>query len=82
LIYLQGNIATLVDNIQSRGREYEENIRIDYLKKLNGYYESWIETYKLGKLLVIKIDGLDFVNKKEDFGKIIERIDAEINGLF
>jgi len=82
LIYLQGNIATLVDNIQSRGREYEENIRIDYLKKLNGYYESWIETYKLGRLLVIKIDGLDFVNKKEDFGKIIERIDAEINGLF
>lgn len=81
LIYLQGNISTLVDNIQKRAREYEENIRIDYLKKLNGYYESWIDTYK-GRLLVIKIDDLDFVNNKKDFGKIIEKVDTELNGLF
>ncbi len=82
LIYLQGNISTLVDNIQTRAREYEENIRIDYLKKLNAYYESWIDTYKGGKLLIIKIDGLDFVNNKKDFATIIEKIDTELNGLF
>jgi deoxyadenosine/deoxycytidine kinase len=82
LIYLQGSIPTLVDNIQKRAREYEENIRIDYLKKLNGYYESWIDTYKGGKLLIIKVDDLDFVNNKKDFGKIIEKVDTELNGLF
>lgn len=82
LIYLQGNIPTLVDNIQKRAREYEENIRIDYLKKLNGYYESWIDTYKGGKLLIIKVDDIDFVNNKKDFGKIIEKVDTELNGLF
>jgi deoxyadenosine/deoxycytidine kinase len=82
LIYLQGNIPTLVDNIQKRAREYEENIRIDYLKKLNAYYESWIDTYKGGRLLIIKIDDLDFVSNKKDFGKIIEKVDIEVNGLF
>lgn len=82
LIYLQATIPTLVDNIQKRARDYEENIRIDYLKKLNSYYESWIDTYKLGKLLIIKIDDLDFVNNKKDFGGIIQKIDTELNGLF
>jgi deoxyadenosine/deoxycytidine kinase len=82
LIYLQASIPSLVENIQNRAREYEENIRLDYLRKLNQYYETWIETYKNGPLLVINVDDLDFVNKKEDLGLIIEKIDKEINGLF
>jgi len=82
LIYLQANIPTLVNNIQNRARDYEENIRIDYLKKLNAYYESWIETYKNGRLLVINVDDLDFLNNKEDLATIIEKVDKEVNGLF
>jgi deoxyadenosine/deoxycytidine kinase len=82
LIYLQANIPTLVNNIQNRARDYEENIRIDYLKKLNAYYESWIETYKNGRLLVINVDDIDFLNNKKDLGAILEKIDADVNGLF
>lgn len=81
LIYLKASIPTLVEQIQSRGREYEESIRLDYLKLLSERYENWITNYKLGKLLIIDVDNLDF-NKPEDLGLVIEKVDAEINGLF
>ena len=81
LIYLRASVPTLVDQIQKRGRDYEESIRIDYLKLLNERYEAWISKYKQGKLLIINVDQLDF-NKPEDIGVVIEKIDAEINGLF
>jgi deoxyadenosine/deoxycytidine kinase len=82
MIYLQASIPSLVENIQNRAREYEENIRLDYLRKLNQYYDTWIDSYKVGKLLIINIDDLDFLNNKEDFAAIVEKIDKEINGLF
>ncbi len=81
LIYLRANIPTLVEQIQSRGREYEESIRLDYLKLLNERYENWINKYTLGKLLIIDVDNLDF-KKPEDLSIVIEKVDAEINGLF
>lgn len=81
LIYLRASVPTLVKQIQTRGREYEESIRLDYLKLLNERYEAWISKYKLGKLLIINVDSLDF-SKPEDIGIVIEKIDAEINGLF
>lgn len=81
LIYLRANIPTLVEQIQSRGREYEESIRLDYLKLLNERYENWITKYSLGKLLIIDVDNLDF-KKPEDLSIVIEKVDAEINGLF
>ncbi len=81
LIYLRASVPTLVEQIQKRGREYEESIRLDYLKLLNERYEAWISKYKQGKLLIINVDQLDF-NKPEDIGVVIEKIDAEINGLF
>ncbi|MEG1498098.1 MAG: deoxynucleoside kinase [Bacteroidales bacterium] len=82
LIYLKADVPTLVRQIQQRGREYENSIRLDYLKSLNERYQSWIENYHQGKLLVIDVDNLDFSKKPEDLGFIIERIDAQINGLF
>jgi len=82
LIYLRGSIATLVDQIHKRGRDYENSISIDYLSRLNERYEAWISTYTKGKLLIIDVDNLDFVDNQEDLGKIIDRIDAQINGLF
>ncbi|GMT45726.1 MAG: deoxynucleoside kinase [bacterium] len=81
LIYLRASVSTLVEQIQKRGREYEESIRLDYLKLLNERYEAWISKYKQGKLLIINVDELD-LSKPEDIGVVIERVDAEINGLF
>lgn len=82
LIYLRSSVANLVGQIQKRGRDYENSIRIDYLTRLNERYEAWISQYNRGKLLIIDVDDMDFENNKEDLGAIISRIDAEINGLF
>ncbi|MCF8459289.1 MAG: deoxynucleoside kinase [Flavobacteriales bacterium] len=82
MIYLRASIPTLVNQIQKRGRAYEETIRLDYLKRLNERYEAWISTYDKGKLLIIEVDENNFSENPEDLGKIITRIDAEINGLF
>jgi deoxyadenosine/deoxycytidine kinase len=82
LIYLRSSIPNLVSQIHQRGREYENSISIDYLSRLNERYEAWITNYDKGKLLIIDVDEIDFVNKPEDLGTIINRIDAEINGLF
>ncbi len=82
LIYLRASVPTLVNQIQLRGRDYEESIRLDYLKRLNERYEAWISTYDKGKLLIIDIDNNRFPDSQEDLGKIINAIDAEINGLF
>ncbi len=82
LIYLRASIPTLVDQIQKRGRDYENNIRIDYLNRLNERYEAWISGYDKGNLLIINVDDNNFANDPEDLGKIINNIDAELNGLF
>jgi deoxyadenosine/deoxycytidine kinase len=82
LIYLKASIPTLVDNIQKRGRDYEENIRLDYLKRLNEFYDSWITNYTQGKLLVIDCDKLNFVDKEDDLAVIYNKVQAELHGLF
>ena len=82
LIYLRASVPKLVNNIQKRGREYEESIRLDYLKRLNERYEAWISTYDSGKLLIIDIDDNSFHDNPEDLGKIVSQIDAELHGLF
>ena len=82
LIYLRASIPTLVGQIHKRGRDYENSISIDYLSRLNERYEAWITKYKKGKLLIIDVDNLDFVDNPEDLGSIIDKIDAQINGLF
>ena len=82
LIYLRSSIPNLVNKIHKRGREYENSISIEYLSRLNERYEAWVSTYDKGKLLVIDVDNLDFVHNKEDLGFIIDKIDAEMSGLF
>lgn len=82
LIYLRASVPTLVQQIQKRGRQYEESIRLDYLKRLNERYEAWITTYDKGKLLIIDVDENKFFDNPEDLGIIISRIDAELHGLF
>jgi len=82
LIYLKSDIGKLVRNIEKRGRDYESQIRIDYLKGLNQHYEEWIENYQEGKLLTIDVTEIDFVNNPDDFSKIVFKIDSELHGLF
>ena len=82
LIYLRASVPTLVSQIQKRGRDYENAIRLDYLKGLNDRYEDWINEYKLGKLLIIEVDNMNIAETPEHLGLVIERINAELHGLF
>ena len=81
LIYIRASIPHLIAQIQKRGREYEQGIRIDYLNGLNERYENWIGSYE-GRLLVVDGDNLDFQNNPRDFQSITDQIDAELFGLF
>ncbi len=82
VIYLRASVPTLVKQIQKRGRKYEDNIRLDYLKRLNERYEAWIESYKLGKMLIVDVDTYNFIDKPEDMSVVIDKVNASVNGLF
>ena len=82
LIYLKADISTLVSHIQSRGRDYEGSMSLDYLKRLNQRYDTWISSYKEGNLLIINADDVDFKNRPEDLGKVVNMVQAELHGLF
>lgn len=81
LIYLKASVPTLVNQIQKRGREYEDNLRLDYLKRLNEFYEKWIGAYK-GRLLVIDVDQCNFADDEEAMAEVINKVGAELFGLF
>lgn len=82
LIYLKADIPKLVKQIEKRGRDFEYAIRIDYLKNLNEHYETWIANYTQGKLLIIDVNKLDFVERVEDFAYVVSQVDYELNNLF
>lgn len=82
LIYLKADIPKLVQQIQKRGRDFEYAIRLEYLKNLNEHYTDWITAYDKGKLLIVDVNNMDFVEKVEDFSTIVGRIDLELNSLF
>lgn len=82
MIYLRKSVPALVAQIQKRGREYEQQMEIDYLKGLNDKYEDFIFHHYEGRVLVIESDGMDFENNPEDFRKVINKVDAELFGLF
>ena len=81
MIYLRSSIPNLVNQIHKRGRVYEASISIDYLSRLNERYEAWVQEYTKGKLLIINVDEINFVDNKEHLNSIIKKVDAEINGL-
>ena len=78
LIYLRSSIPNLVNKIHKRGREYENSISIDYLSRLNERYEAWSSTYDKGKMVIIDVDNLDFVENQEDINLIISKIDQAL----
>ncbi len=82
VLYLRASVPTLVNQIQNRGRKYEDNIRLDYLRRLNERYEAWVEAYSMGKLLIVEADDYDFPNNTGHLREVIEKIDAQLHGLF
>jgi hypothetical protein len=82
LVYLRASVPTLVDQIQQRGRDYESTIRIDYLERLQGHYENWVENYDRGPKLIIDIDELDFVHEEADRRTVLNQIESRLFGLF
>ncbi len=82
LIYLRADIPKLVKQIQARGRDYENSIRLDYLQRLNERYEAWITDYKLGNLMILDVNDKDFANNPKDLREVINKIDAELFGIF
>ena len=82
LIYLRASIPVLVQQIQKRGRDFENSIRLDYLQRLNERYEAWIENYSLGKVLIIDVDNNNFVDNPEHLSYVLDKINIQLNGLF
>ncbi|MBQ9295986.1 MAG: deoxynucleoside kinase [Paludibacteraceae bacterium] len=82
MIYLRKSVPALVAQIQKRGRDYEQQMEIDYLRGLNEKYEDFIFHKYEGRVLVIESDGMDFENNPSDFRTVIDRVDAELFGLF
>ena len=82
MIYLRASVPHLVDNIQKRGRDYEQQMQLDYLENLNRRYDDFIYNRYTGRVMTIDKDGLDFLGNAKDLGLIIDRIDRELFGLF
>ncbi len=81
LVYLRASIPHLVGNISKRGRQYEQSIPLDYLEGLNARYEAFVSQYE-GRLMVVDVDGMDYLAQPSDFEQIVDSIDAELFGLF
>ena len=78
MVYLKASVPHLVDNIHKRGREYEQNIQLNYLQNLNDRYEEFVNNTYQGRVLTIEVDRLDFLHSREDFASVIKRIDAQL----
>ena len=82
MIYLRATVPHLVGNIQQRGREYEQSIKLDYLDNLNRRYEQFINKSYKGRVMIIDKDQLDFEHRPQDFTQVVDRIDQTLFGLF
>ena len=81
LIYLRASVPKLVEQIQKRGRDYENSIRLDYLTRLNERYEAWIDEYDKGELLIIEVDNIDFSENKNELEDIINKLENRLKKL-
>ena len=78
MIYLRSSVPHLVDNIHKRGRDYEQNMQLNYLKNLNDRYDDFVKNHYPGRTLTIDVDNLDFQHSREDFAYIVKQIDAQL----
>lgn len=82
MIYLRASVPHLVGNIQKRGRDYEQQMQLEYLENLNRRYDDFIYNRYKGRVMVIDKDTLDFEHNPKDFAQIVDRIDQTLFGLF
>lgn len=82
MIYLKAEVPHLVQNIQKRGRDYEQTMPIDYLENLNTRYNEFIYDKYEGPKLIIDVDNMDFQHEQKDFAYIIDQIDQNLFSLF
>ena len=81
LIFLDARIETLLKQIAGRGRDYEQSIPRSYLEQLSAHYKDWISSYKLGPLLVVPSDEVDFVHERGDFNRMLLLIQGKLMEL-
>jgi len=82
IIYLKAKEQTLLTNILKRGRIWESNISISYIKKLNDKYEEWVRSFKECRILPIPVDNRDFENEREDIEWVVREVKNYLFGLF
>ena len=81
MVYLKASVPHLVENIHRRGRDYEQNMQLDYLRNLNQRYDDFIQNQYDGKTLTIEVDNIDFLHNREDFASVIRQIDKSMNEI-
>ena len=81
MVYLKASVPHLVENIHRRGRDYEQNMQLDYLRNLNQRYDDFIQNQYDGKTLTIEVDNIDFLHNREDFASVIKQIDKSLNEI-
>lgn len=79
MIFLRRSVPKLIERIQLRGRDYEQAIPVDYLTRLNNYYDDWYNSYNLGKSLIVNTDELDFLDNEEHFNRLVHKIHDSID---
>ncbi len=80
VIYLQASVETLQQRIKQRGRDYEKDIDLDYLRHLNQLYECWFENFALCPVLAVPADRLDFVTNGGHLDLIVQRMLEKLQG--
>lgn len=79
MIYLRASLPKLRQQIQKRGRLFEQSISDDYLNNLNQLYEEFIASYQLGPLLIVDVDTIDFAKNPADFAQILRQIESQLS---
>ena len=81
IVYLEASVETLVRHISKRGRDYERDIKPDYLARLNDFYDDWIGNWTRCPVLRINVDDLDFAENPQDLAGIIAAVESQMAAL-
>ncbi|HBO29515.1 MAG TPA: 2-amino-4-hydroxy-6-hydroxymethyldihydropteridine diphosphokinase [Leeuwenhoekiella sp.] len=75
-VYLYQNTERLLENIKKRGRSYEQDISESYLIDINKGYLNMIKNKRGNNVKIIDISGLDFVENRADYLKVLDALQA------
>ena len=77
-LYLYQDTGRLLEQIRKRGRDYEQNIKADYLQSLHEGYVNFLKGYPDQYCAILDMGELDFVNNPEDYEKVLDTIQGHI----